>query len=301
MQGTALLAGVETAVTAVGDDCNRDTIAQYTVGASASAFDTANGWLELKDGTAIYPTARSMSTGFYVFNLKRSTGATDVFNVTIANNAITVTGAGVCTIGGTAYTGTALTSPTIWMFVADGTSISIWCNGVLLGTKTGLTLAYSNISMSRTTANIYVLGWYAGALLSGATNGVAPGVPGIPGGARYDTQEEVYLALTNPAKYATAKMVVTAKTTDAAADDVQTYFYNTTDSSYIDSADSKNTTDLTVTTSFTDFIEDLLVRYRDRADTLKLSVRRKNYSGVAYDNQSTVFVETLALAPTTEV
>jgi hypothetical protein len=298
--GATMIAGVETACTRWCVDGCWNTIAEFTVGASASAFDTANGWLTLADATSIYPTGISMSQGHYAFLLKRSTGATDVFNCTIAGNAITTTAAGVTTIGGTAYTGTALTSP-VWLeFVATGTQIAVYSAGVLIGTKTGLTLAASVISMSRTTANIYVLAMNVNALESTSTNGIAVSPASVPHGGRYDTQEEAYITFTNAARYGEYTLAQTSKTT-ATPQTYELYFANTTDTTSVESS-GLTTSDVVVTDTqtpcrYTDSMVPLIFRFQDRADTIKLSARRKNYSGVTYDNVPAVFVETMALAP----
>jgi len=173
-------------VTQESDNFNFPTTSEYVIGSSA-VIDNTNARLELKGSDPTYLNNVAMSDGEYAFLLKRSTGETDVFNVKIANNDVTVTGAGVVTIGGTAYAGTALTSPVWVQFVATGTQIAVYSNGVLIGTKTGLTLAPTTVQMSRTTANVYVLDWHANALESTAPNGIQAGIDSVAHGAMYDT------------------------------------------------------------------------------------------------------------------
>jgi hypothetical protein len=334
MMGKALIGGVETDCTYFGDDLNWDTSAEGTSTGVPLTFDTINGRITRGAGTGVWWINTDKFTegtvdfdiqgldngfvgqmGVIVNSLTKSSGdfmASDanggiaIVMTNGANNIQVFDSRTGSSLGNAAYTSIAPVNSRLRIHIdVTPTTIVVYVNGAhlmeVLVTNVPGYIGIAAHTLGGATDTIYMYNLHINALSTDSTNGVAVTLGGVAHGARYDTQEEVYLTLTNPSKYATAKMVVTAKTTDAAADDVQTYFYNTTDSSYIDSADSKNTTDLTVTTSFTDFIEDLLVRYRDRADTLKLSVRRKNYSGVAYDNQSTVFVETLALAPTTEV
>ena len=173
-----------------GDTYGYDRTGEYTIGSSATV-DTTNGYLELKGSDPTYPNNISVKDGYYSFTIKRSTGATDVFNTKIANNDITVTGAGVITVGGTAYTGSALTSQVKEEFVVTDSQIAVYSNGVYLGTKTGLTLSDSTVQMSRTTANIYVYDMTVIAKSSSSTNGVIASVPPVGGGARYDTNEYV--------------------------------------------------------------------------------------------------------------
>lgn len=281
------------------DDFDWDTIVEYT-GVAASSVDTANGYLTLAETTYIYPAWPSLSEGTANITLLRS-GASGSVDITFCNNVINITYAGAVAFNGGAaesWSVDVLSSPVLISLVATGTSIAVYSNGILKGTKTGLTLAASNFKMKRNTANFYVYSIQVNGVAASSLNGCNLTLGGVPHGARYDVQESGTLSFTNLAKYGKYWLLTAAKTTNASAEDAGHYFRNLTDTSNI-SLDATNTQDYALTTTgATDFTKELLLDADDRSDTITLQARRKT---AATDNSAAVFVEYLALVPIAEV
>ena len=143
---------------------------------------------------------------------------------------------------------------------------------------------------------IYILGTYVNGLDTTSTNGISASLGGVPHGARYDTQEEVYTTFTNPITNGEFLFQSRAKSTYPAGANFEYYFINTTDSTAIN-WEGQTITSLTPGTTYADGSCRALLRYQDVGDTIKLSVRRKNYTTVADDNQPAVFVDHLAFTP----
>lgn len=192
-------------------DFNWNCIAEFT-GVTSSTVDTTNGRLILADTTYIYPTGLTFGEGYYQFNIQRS-AASGSITLYVAGNEINITNAGVVAFnGGTAETYTINPTNAVNVELLVGTtSITVYADRVLKGTKTGLTIAASNVKLKMATANFYVNSIIINAEESNSTNGVAACVGGIGSGARYGVEESVYNTFTtenvNKGVYLTAAKV----------------------------------------------------------------------------------------------
>jgi hypothetical protein len=180
-----------------------------------------------------------------------------------------------------------------------GSSISVYVDDETTPgftvTDTHYTVGYGGVTSDYTNI-LRVLSANFNALESTSTNGVAVTIGGVPHGARYDTQEEAYYNVTNGARYGEYTLATIGKTT-ATPQTFELYFANTTDTTSVESSGLTTSDVVLNSTTYVDSMVPLIFRYRDRADTIKISARRKNYSGVTYDNQPAIFFDTLALAP----
>ena len=149
-------------------------------------------------------------------------------------------------------------------------------------------------------SSVLVRGLKINALDSTSTNGVSASLGGVPHGARYDTQEECYETFVNAAQNGEYLVTTAAKSTYPTTSDFEYYFINYTDTTAIN-WEGQTVAALTPGTTYTDGVARSLLREQDVADTVKLSVRRKNYSGVLYDNQAAVFIKYLGYVPVWEV
>jgi hypothetical protein len=156
----------------------------------------------------------------------------------------------------------------------------------LKGTKTGLTIAASNVKLKMATANFYVNSIIINAEESNSTNGVAACIPPIGGGARYGVEESVYNTFTtenvNKGVYLTTAKV---KTTNPNADEVSLEYTNDTTSITL------NTTPIDVDATYTVKTTPITIDANE-TDTLRVSVK----NSTTYD-QSTIYVESLSLIP----
>jgi hypothetical protein len=176
-----------------------------------------------------------------------------------------------------------------------------WLNGVYQGTGTATqthTGRYTGFSAYLTTSYIYNLN--INALDTTSTNGISASIGGVPHGARYDTQEEAYTTFVNAATNGEYLVQSRAKSTAPATADFEYNFLNYTDTTAIN-WEGQTTATLTAGTTYVDGVARSLLRYQDVADTIRFGVRRKNYSGVTYDNQPAVFVDHVDYVPVWEV
>ena len=113
---------------------------------------------------------------------------------------------------------------------------------------------------------------------------------GVDHGARFDTQEEAYFTTTTIAS-TTAKLVATTESPDYDSINAEFYFENITDGTSIDTDGTTKTQTLTMASSpQAQSRTTLELDSSDYNDTIKLSTRRKDYSGTSYDNQPALFV-----------
>ena len=267
-------------------DFNWNCIAEFT-GVTSSTVDTTNGRLILADTTYIYPTGLTFGEGYYQFNIQRS-AASGSITLYVAGNEINITNAGVVTFnGGTAETYTIDPTNAINVELLVGTtSITVYADRVLKGTKTGLTIAASNVKLKMATANFYVNSIIINAEESNSTNGVAACVGGIGSGARYGVEESVYNTFTtenvNKGVYLTTAKV---KTTNPNADEVSLEYTNDTTSITL------NTTPIDVDATYTVKTAPITIDANE-TDTLRVSVKNSTTC-----DQSTNYVESLSLIP----
>lgn len=267
-------------------DFNWNCIAEFT-GVTSSTVDTTNGRLTLADTTYIYPTGLTFGEGYYQFNIQRS-AASGSITLYVAGNEINITNAGVVAFnGGTAETYTIDPTNAVNVELLVGTtSITVYADRVLKGTKTGLTIAASNVKLKMATANFYVNSIIINAEESNSTNGVAACVGGIGSGARYGVEESVYNTFTtenvNKGVYLTTAKV---KTTNPNADEVSLEYTNDTTSITL------NTTPIDVDATYTVKTTPITIDANE-TDTLRVSV--KNSTTCV---QSTNYVESLSLIP----
>jgi hypothetical protein len=311
------------AATRFVDDFNWDTSGEYTASGTTS-FDTANGHVVCGASNSGIRTGTKFSDG-YISETFVSAGASeqsaisfrdDMTGTFMATNSGTkylvyvgnlatlnlykiVSGSGV-SIGSGTIAITANTPYTLSVLFV-GSTIKVYFNGaqVISAIDSAITPAnYAGIGIrTRSTTNVNILATSINAIDSTSTSGISAILGGVPHGARYDMQEEVYLSLANPLKYGEVALATVAKTTNFAAENWELYFANTTDSTSIN-MDGLTTMDAPLTSAdWTNFMVRLLLRHRDLNDTIKVSARRKNYAGVAYDNQPAVFVDYLYLSP----
>jgi hypothetical protein len=253
-------------------DFNWNCIAEFT-GVTSSTVDTTNGRLILADTTYIYPTGLTFGEGYYQFNIQRS-AASGSITLYVAGNEINITNAGVVAFnGGTAETYTIDPTNAVNVELLVGTtSITVYADRVLKGTKTGLTIAASNVKLKMATANFYVNSIIINAEESNSTNGVAACVGGIGSGARYGVEESVYNTFTtenvNKGVYLTTAKV---KTTNPNADEVSLEYTNDTTSITL------NTTPIDVDATYTVKTAPITIDANE-TDTLRVSVKNSTTS-----------------------
>lgn len=298
MAETVMLDGIETVATTIAYDFNWDCIGEFS-GVSSSSVDVVNGRLTLADTDYIYPTGHSAGLGYYQYRIMRS-AASGSIELYVAGNVISITNAGAVSFNGGAaesYT-IAVTAATLVAFDVGATSIAVYADGVLKGTKTGLTITSSNPKMKRTTADFYVSQMIVVALSPDAIDGFAPSLAGVGGGARFDAVEYIQSTLVNAAKYGKYLLSACCKTTDSDAEAAELYFKNSTDDTDITSDASDTETIALADTNYADFTKDLVLNYDDIDDTVDLRVRRTT---ATTHNQPPVYVRHLALTPRVEV
>jgi len=298
MAETVMLDGIETVATTIAYDFNWDCIGEFS-GVSSSSVDVVNGRLTLADTDYIYPTGHSAGLGYYQYRIMRSVASGSI-ELYVAGNVISITNAGAVSFNGGAaesYT-IAVTAATLVAFDVGATSIAVYADGVLKGTKTGLTITSSNPKMKRTTADFYVSQMIVVALSPDAIDGFAPSLAGVGGGARFDAVEYIQSTLVNAAKYGKYLLSACCKTTDSDAEAAELYFKNSTDDTDITSDASDTETIALADTNYADFTKDLVLNYDDIDDTVDLRVRRTT---VTTHNQPPVYVRHLALTPRVEV
>ena len=267
-------------------DFNWNCIAEFT-GVTSSIVDTTNGRLTLADTTYIYPTGLTFGEGYYQFNIQRS-AASGSITLYVAGNEINITNAGVVAFnGGTAETYTIDPTNAVNVELLVGTtSITVYADRVLKGTKTGLTIAASNVKLKMATANFYVNSIIINAEESNSTNGVAACIPPIGGGARYGVEESVYNTFTtenvNKGVYLTTAKV---KTTNPNADEVLLEFTNDTTSITL------NTTPIDVDATYTVKTTPITIDANE-TDTLRVSVKNSTIP-----SKPAIYVESLSLIP----
>ena len=267
-------------------DFNWNCIAEFT-GVTSSTVDTTNGRLILADTTYIYPTGLTFGEGYYQFNIQRS-AASGSITLYVAGNEINITNAGVVAFnGGTAETYTIDPTNAVNVELLVGTtSITVYADRVLKGTKTGLTIAASNVKLKMATANFYVNSIIINAEESNSTNGVAACVGGIGSGARYGVEESVYNTFTtenvNKGVYLTTAKV---KTTNPNADEVSLEYTNDTTSITL------NITPIDVDATYTVKTTPITIDANE-TDTLRVSVKNSTTC-----DQSANYVESLSLIP----
>ena len=273
-------------------DFNWNCIAEFT-GVTSSVVDTTNGRLTLADTTYIYPTGLTFGEGYYQFKIQRS-AASGSITLLVGNNEINITNAGAVAFnGGTAETYTIDPTNAVNVELLVGTtSITVYADRVLKGTKTGLTIAASNVKMKMATANFYVYDININAESSDTTSGVVACVGGIGSGARYGVQEEVYNTFTttnvDKGSYLAA---VNIKTTNIAADEASLEFINETDSTTLSLERTETEKSLTLDADYTVLTESLNI---DDEETDTLTVGVKNSTTC---NQPATYVESLSLIP----
>lgn len=267
-------------------DFNWNCIAEFT-GVTSSTVDTTNGRLILADTTYIYPTGLTFGEGYYQFNIQRS-AASGSITLYVAGNEINITNAGVVAFnGGTAETYTIDPTNAVNVELLVGTtSITVYADRVLKGTKTGLTIAASNVKLKMATANFYVNSIIINAEESNSTNGVAACVGGIGSGARYGVEESVYNTFTtenvNKGVYLTTAKV---KTTNPNADEVSLEYTNDTTSITL------NTTPIDVDATYTVKTTPITIDANE-TDTLRVSVKNSTTP-----SKPATYVESLSLIP----
>lgn len=267
-------------------DFNWNCIAEFT-GVTSSTVDTTNGRLILADTTYIYPTGLTFGEGYYQFNIQRS-AASGSITLYVAGNEINITNAGVVAFnGGTAETYTINPTNAVNVELLVGTtSITVYADRVLKGTKTGLTIAASNVKLKMATANFYVNSIIINAEESNSTNGVAACVGGIGSGARYGVEESVYNTFTtenvNKGVYLTTAKV---KTTNPNADEVSLEYTNDTTSITL------NTTPIDVDATYTVKTTPITIDANE-TDTLRVSVKNSTTP-----SKPATYVESLSLIP----
>ncbi len=273
-------------------DFNWNCIAEFT-GVTSSTVDTTNGRLILADTTFIYPTGLTFGEGYYQFNIQRS-AASGSITLYVAGNEINITNAGVVAFnGGTAESYTINPTNVVNVELLVGTtSITVYADRVLKGTKTGLTIAASNVKMKMATANFYVYNIIINAESSDTTSGVVACIGGIGSGARYGVEESVYNTFTtanvDKGVYLTSTKV---KTTNPNADEASLKFINETDSTTLSLERTETEKPLTLNADYTVLTESLNI---DDEETDVLTVGVKNSTTC---NQPATYVESLSLIP----
>lgn len=273
-------------------DFNWNCIAEFT-GVTSSTVDTTNGRLILADTTYIYPTGLTFGEGYYQFNIQRS-AASGSITLYVAGNEINITNAGVVAFnGGTAESYTIDPTNVVNVELLVGTtSITVYADRVLKGTKTGLTIAASNVKMKIATANFYVYNIIINAESSDTTSGVVACIGGIGSGARYGVEESVYNTFTtanvDKGVYLTSAIV---KTTNPNADEASLKFINETDSTTLSLERTETEKSLTLDANYAVINESL---YIDDEETDTLTVGVKNSTTC---NQPATYVESLSLIP----
>jgi hypothetical protein len=267
-------------------DFNWNCIAEFT-GVTSSVVDTTNGRLTLADTTYIYPTGLTFGEGYYQFKIQRS-AASGSITLLVGNNEINITNAGAIAFnGGTAETYTIDPTNAVNVELLVGTtSITVYADRVLKGTKTGLTIAASNVKMKMATANFYVYDIIINAESSDTTSGVVACVGGIGSGARYGVEESVYNTFTtanvDKGVYLTSAKV---KTTNPNADEVSLEYVNETTSTTLDNTSIVVDADYTIKTTPITIKE-------NETDVLTVGVKNSTTC-----NQPATYVESLSLIP----
>ena len=267
-------------------DFNWNCIAEFT-GVTSSTVDTTNGRLILADTTYIYPTGLTFGEGYYQFNIQRS-AASGSITLYVAGNEINITNAGVVAFnGGTAESYTIDPTNVVNVELLVGTtSITVYADRVLKGTKTGLTIAASNVKMKMATANFYVYNIIINAESSDTTSGVVACIGGIGSGARYGVEESVYNTFTtanvDKGVYLTSAKV---KTTNPNADEVSLEYVNETTSTTLDNTSIVVDADYTIKTAPITIKE-------NETDVLTVGVKNSTTC-----NQPATYVESLSLIP----
>ena len=273
-------------------DFNWNCIAEFT-GVTSSTVDTTNGRLILADTTYFYPTGLTFGEGYYQFNIQRS-AASGSITLYVAGNEINITNAGVVAFnGGTAESYTIDPTNVVNVELLVGTtSITVYADRVLKGTKTGLTIAASNVKMKMATANFYVYNIIINAESSDTTSGVVACIGGIGSGARYGVEESVYNTFTtanvDKGVYLTSAKV---KTTNPNADEASLEFINETDSTTLSLERTETEKSLTLDANYAVINESL---YIDDEETDTLTVGVKNSTTC---NQPATYVDSLSLIP----
>ena len=267
-------------------DFNWNCIAEFT-GVTSSTVDTTNGRLILADTTYFYPTGLTFGEGYYQFNIQRS-AASGSITLYVAGNEINITNAGVVAFnGGTAESYTIDPTNVVNVELLVGTtSITVYADRVLKGTKTGLTIAASNVKMKMATANFYVYNIIINAESSDTTSGVVACIGGIGSGARYGVEESVYNTFTtanvDKGVYLTSAKV---KTTNPNADEVSLEYVNETTSTTLDNTSIVVDADYTIKTAPITIKE-------NETDVLTVGVKNSTTC-----NQPATYVESLSLIP----
>ena len=308
------------------DDFNFDTSSEWVqYGAGAVTWDTVNG----KVTSATYPKSISPANlitgaGIYHFRWGIATPndpmiwfasptqsiATDPYTNNIncyylwhksSDNKIYLWKTHTILATTAATYGDTTADVTIDFHATNPNYIYIYINGVIVisVSDTTYTSGYFGYSVAGVSTYEGLSDLQINALDSTSTNGISITLGGVPHGARYDTQEEAYETFTNLAQNGEYLVSSRAKTTVIATADFEYYFLNSTDSTAIN-WNGQTTATLTPGLTYLDGLARSLLRYQDVGDTIRLSVRRKNYTGVTYDNQPAVFVDRVSYLPVWE-
>jgi hypothetical protein len=302
------------------DDCNWDTNAEYTADVGATfTSNVAYGRIIISGagGTVwkVQPNIPTIGSGYVEYDCTSSNttyrpiviisdASGNGYAVDVQASAIVLSKAttfGLSNLVSYANTFIANAYMRIRFEFSPG-NLKLYLNGNLIASSTDATYTpggnvYFSCYKSSGTPQVTYQNITISALLTEVVNGSAPVLGGLAHGARYDTQEETYTTLTNPDQYGEYSLATALKTLNASTESLEMYFANTTDTTSINS-DALTTLDTPLTTTaWTNYLAPILLRDQDIADTLKFSVRRKNYSGVAYDNQPVELVKYLKLAP----
>lgn len=328
--GRAYISSVDTACTAFSDVFNYDTIAEYTQVTRTWSVDTANGWIGHSTSGSlgllnvnnllfsnygfIYQRYKFLAAGTYrggcvfLWDGAESGGAPAngvVFRHDASGGAIYLgsflAGSMTTLDSGTVTVTTGNVYELLITITGSSISASIYENGVLkdtlVGTYSARTSGYIGLYQQGNTSQVVTTALSVNALATNAYNGIAV-CPAAPcHGGLFDSQSECYHTFTNLVRAGEYALATAAITTNFAADNSEMYFYNTSDSTAIN-IDGLTTDDiLLIAGSWTNCAARLVLRHQDIADTIKLSVRRKDYSGVAYDNQPAVWFDYLYMTP----
>lgn len=284
------------------DDFDQNSIDEW-IGVVSSNIDTTNAKMILADSTYIYPANIVGSYGTYAFGLMRSadSGSVDVY---VAGHSINFTNAGTISFDGGATESFTITAPSSIvkiMIKAVGTSISIYENNALKGTKTGLELTESNVKFKMNTSNWYIYNLIVNAISTEFENGVAASLGGVNHGARFDTIETVGRTYDNSVisgryHFYTRYLATTADETGAY---LEAHLENTTDSSSIIIGAGEKYFALNLSPNMLEYLdEDIWLNYDDIGDEITINLERK-----AEDTSTmpVTYIDSFAIIPVSEV
>ena len=263
--------------TRFSDDCEVDNSGNWT-DLSSSSYDTTNKRLTLADTDQMYITNLSTGAGYYEFKILRS-AASGSMDIHFADNSLNINYDGALAFNGEAAESYSIDTPssivTVGLLVG-ASSIAVYSNGVLKGTKTGLTIGYDTVGLSMDTSNWYIYNISLNAVNQNAPNGIAYCISSLAlGGLDPNVSGEVQHITTTYTNTNVALSDVVAHSrnislnaSESAA--LRVTAKNNTDDSIIDQTFAAKYWDISMTGAYINTVKPLATEYNDMNDSIIL-------------------------------